>query len=204
MHIGRDCRYIERSIWGIQIDFMLYATLASTTEELQQILQLQQENLPENIDDTEMQSQGFVTLQHDLSTLQQMHHLSPSVIIKDDKRVVAYALTMLQECRQLIPDLEPMFALFDKLNWENKPLRSFHFYVMGQVCIAKRYRGQGLFEQLYEHHKKMYQSQFELFVTEISTRNLRSLRAHRKIGFKTIHTHRDSLDEWAVVAWDWS
>jgi Acetyltransferase (GNAT) family len=183
---------------------MLYPTLVSTTEELQQMLQLQQENLLENIDDTEMQSQGFVTLRHDLSTLQQMHRLSPSVIIKDDNRVVGYALTMLQECRQLIPDLEPMFASFDKLSWENKPLTSFRFYVMGQVCIAKRYRGQGLFELLYGHHKKVYQPQFELFVTEISTRNLRSLRAHEKMGFKTIYTHKDSLDDWAVVAWDWS
>jgi RimJ/RimL family protein N-acetyltransferase len=183
---------------------MFYSGLVSTTEELPQILQLQKENLPGSVDDAEMQSQGFVTLQHSLSTLEQMHRLAPSVIIKDDDRVVAYALTMLQECRQLIPDLEPMFALFDKLYWENKPLRSFHFYVMGQVCIAKSYRGQGLFEQLYEYHKKVYQPQFDLFVTEISTRNLRSLRAHEKMGFKTIYTHRDSLDEWAVAAWDWS
>jgi GNAT superfamily N-acetyltransferase len=183
---------------------MLYPTLASTIEELQQISQLQKENHIQNIDDTEMRSQGFVTMHHDLTTLEQMHGLAPSVIIKDDSRVVAYALTMLLECRQLMPDLEPMFALFDKLSWENKSLTSFRFYVMGQVCIAKQYRGQGLFEQLYEHHKKVYQSRFDLFVTEISTRNHRSLRAHEKVGFKTIYTHRDSLDEWAVVAWDWS
>ena len=183
---------------------MLYPTLVSTTEELKQILQLQTENLLENIDVTEMQSQGFVTLHHDLTTLEQMHRLAPGVIIKENDKVVAYALTMLQECRQLMPDLEPMFALFDKLSWKNKPLTSYRFYVMGQVCIAKQYRGQGLFEQLYEHHKKVYQSQFNLFVTEISTRNHRSLRAHEKVGFKPVYTHRDSLDEWAVVAWDWS
>ncbi len=74
---------------------------------------------------------------------------------------------------------------------------------MGQICIAKVYRGQGLFEQLYNYHKEIYQPQFDLFVTEISTRNHRSLRAHEKVGFKTIHTHRDNLDEWRVVAWDW-
>jgi GNAT superfamily N-acetyltransferase len=182
---------------------MLLSTLINTTEELQQILQLQKENLIQNIDDTEMQSQGFVTLQHDLQTLQQMHDLAPTVIIKDDDKVVAYALTMLKECRQLMPDLEPMFALLDKLSWNNKPLTSYRFYVMGQVCIAKAYRGKGLFEQLYGHHKKVYQSCFDLFVTEISTRNHRSLRAHEKLGFKIIDVHRNNLDEWAVVAWDW-
>jgi GNAT superfamily N-acetyltransferase len=179
------------------------SALVTATEELQQILRIQQENLLENIDDSEMRSQGFVTLHHDLETLERMHQLAPSVIIKDSDIVVAYALTMLKECRHLIPDLEPMFALLDKLSWKNKPLNSYRFYVMGQVCVAKAYRGQGLFEQLFEYHKKIYQSQFDLFVTEISVRNHRSLRAHEKVGFKTIHTHRDNLDEWVVVAWDW-
>ena len=183
---------------------MLYTGPVTTTDELQQILQLQKINHVRHIEESEMQTQGFVTMMHTLNILEQMHNLSPSVIIKDDDKVVAYALTMLRECRQLMPSLEPMFATFDKVSWNNKPLNDYRFYVMGQVCISKSYRGQGLFEQLYQYHKKIYQPQFELFVTEISTRNRRSLRAHEKVGFKTIHTHRDKLDEWEIVAWDWN
>ena len=183
---------------------MLHPTLTSSTEELQQILQLQQENLIQHIDETEMKSQGFVTLCHDLRTLEQMHSLAPTVIIKDNEKVIAYALTMLQECRQLIPDLAPMFALLDQLSWNNKPLSKYSFYVMGQVCINKQYRGQGLFDELYKYHKKIYQPRFDLFITEIATRNHRSIRAHERVGFKNIYTHRDELDEWAVVGWDWN
>ncbi len=183
---------------------MLSPSLASTTDELQQILQLQQQNLRQHVDEAQMKSQGFVTLQHDLKILQQMHELAPSIIIKDHNQVVAYALTMLRECRQLIPDLESMFASLDKLYWNNKPLNDYRFYVMGQVCIARPYRGKGLFDELFRHHKKIYQSQFDLFMTEIATRNTRSVRAHEKVGFKTIHTHRDELDEWVVVGWDWT
>ena len=183
---------------------MLYPALASSTDELQQILQLQKENLRQHISEDEMKSQGFVTLHHDLNVLRQMHKLAPSVIIKDQDQVVAYALTMLRECRELIPDLEPMFALLDKLSWNNKPLNDCRFYVMGQVCIARAYRGKGLFDELFRHHKKTYKSQFDLFITEIATRNVRSLRAHERVGFKTVHVHRDDLDEWAVVGWDWN
>ena len=182
---------------------MLQACLVTNTDELAQILSLQEQNLPGNITKAEMESQGFLTLRHDLQTLQQMHALSPSVIIKDDNEIVAYALTMLPECRLLVSDLAPMFDLLDGLNWNTQPLSTLRFYVMGQICVAKAYRGRGLVQVLYQHHKKKYQSQFDLFVTEISVRNSRSLRAHEKIGFKTIHIHRDSLDEWAVVAWDW-
>ena len=182
---------------------MLYPALTNTTEDLQQILELQRQNLILHLDQSEIQSQGFVTLQHSLKTLQQMHDLAPSVVIKDNSKVVAYALTMLKECRQIIPDLEPMFRLFDSLTWNNKLLTSYSFYVMGQVCIHKDYRGKGLFEQLYLYHKKIYSSKFELFLTEIATRNHRSLGAHKKVGFKTVHIHKDNLDEWAVVGWDW-
>ena len=183
---------------------MLFPSLVSTTDELQQILELQQQNLRQHVDEAQMKSQGFVTIRHDLKILQQMHELAPTVIIKDHDKVVAYALTMLRECRQLIPDLESLFGSLDQLCWNNKPLNDYRFYVMGQVCIARPYRGQGLFDELFRHHKKIYQSKFDLFITEIATRNTRSVRAHERVGFKTIHTHRDELDEWVVVGWDWS
>ena len=182
---------------------MFPASMVNNSDELQQILKLQEENLLNNIDNAEMQSQGFVTLHHSLAILKQMHSLAPSAIFKDSEKVIAYALTMLRECRQLMPDLEPMFALLDKLSWNNKPLNDYRFYVMGQICIAKDYRGQGLFEKLYQHHKKIHEARFDLFITEISNRNPRSLRAHEKAGFKKIHTHHDKLDEWVVVCWDW-
>lgn len=183
---------------------MLRPSLTKNKQELQQILSLQEENLIQHIDEAEMKSQGFVTLHHDLTVLEQMHKLAPSVIIKDDDKVIAYALTMLQECRHLMPDLGPMFSLLDKLSWKGRPLTDQSYYVMGQVCIAKNYRGQGLFDELYRHHKEMFQSQFGLFITEISTRNHRSLRAHERVGFKKVHTHQDELDEWVVVGWDWT
>jgi ribosomal protein S18 acetylase RimI-like enzyme len=183
---------------------MLQACLVTNTGELAQILSLQEQNLPGNISKDEMRSQGFVTLQHNLQTLQQMHALSPSIVIKDENDIVAYALSMRPQCRLLVPDLKPMFDLLDGLSWNNQQLSNVRFYVMGQICVSKAYRGQGLVQMLYQHHKKIYGGQFDLFVTEISIRNPRSLRAHEKIGFKIIHTYRDRLDEWAVVAWDWS
>ena len=48
-----------------------------------------------------------------------------------------------------------------------------------------------------------YAERFELLVTEISTRNQRSLRAHARVGFEPVHRYRDDVDEWEIVAWDW-
>jgi ribosomal protein S18 acetylase RimI-like enzyme len=188
---------------------MLSATTVSTAKELQQILDLQEKYLVGNINKEEAQSQGFLTVQHSPELLQKMHSLSPSIIVKDDDAVVAYALVMLRECRELIPALIPMFNTFDNLEYqgvehEGKPLMEYSFYVMGQVCVAAAYRGQGLFDMLYQKHREVYQPKYDFIVTEVATRNTRSMRAHERVGFKTIHTYRDELDHWAVVLWDWS
>lgn len=180
------------------------ATITQTQTDLEQILALQQCNLVGKLSSEERKDQGFVTVEHSLQLLQKMHDAAPHIIIKDnDDRVVAYALTMLRACRLMIPDLVPMFNNLDQLRWKGKPLNEHSFYVMGQVCVDKAYRGLGLFDKLYQHHKEVYSPRFDLLVTEIATRNTRSLRAHERVGFTIINTYRDELDEWAVVVWDW-
>ena len=183
---------------------MLHVTATSGINDLQQILVLQKKNLAFNISKEEAVSQGFVTVNHSLEMLELMHKLAPSIIIKDDNNVVAYALTMLCECKNLVPELESMFAGFDSLQWKGKPLNEYDYYVMGQICIDKAYRGQGLFELLYNKHKDVYQSEFDFIITEVATRNTRSMKAHKRIGFETIDTYKDHIDEWEVVVWDWT
>lgn len=182
---------------------MLILTTVVDTEEFQEILALQQRNLVQNIDEIEMQTQGFVTMIHNIDVLQQMHNLAPSVVAKDNGRIIGYALVMLRECRQLFPPLEPMFKNFDSLEYRGQPLNEYRFYVMGQVCIDKQYRRTGLFDQLYQKHKEIYADQFDFIITEVSTRNHRSLRAHERVGFETLDTYSDEVDEWAVILWNW-
>lgn len=182
---------------------MLYPALVSTGEELHQILALQQLYLKGHNNAAEENEQGFVTVHHSFEQLKQMHHLSPSVIIKDDDKVIAYALTMINECRNLIPVLIPMFEMFNRIEYKGIPLLQYKFYVMGQIGIYKNYRGKGLANMLYQKHKEAYGNQYDFIVTEISNSNSRSMRAHEKIGFKTIHQYTDADDEWNIVLWDW-
>jgi len=182
---------------------MIRVTTTSGNDDLEKILGLQEKNLSRNLTTDEIKSQGFVTINHSLQMLQQMHTMAPSIIVKDDDRIVAYALTMLREFSTLVPALEPMFEKFESLRWKEKPLNFYSYYVMGQICVDKAYRGQGLFDALYQKHKEVYSFRFDLLVTEIATRNLRSINAHQRVGFETVNTFRDETDEWNVVLWDW-
>ena len=160
---------------------MLLSTLVTTIDELQQILELQQQNLPKNITDEELKAQGFVTFQHDLEILKHFHELAPSVIVKDNDKVIAYALTVVNEARHIFPPMESMFRQIERSQWKNKPINDYRYYEMGQICVAKDYRGKGVFEMLYQQHKTSYRNRYDLLVTKISTNNQRSLRAHEKV-----------------------
>ena len=180
---------------------MLYKQV-TTTEELDQVLELQFRNLKQHIPLAE--KEGFVTLQHSQEVLALMHAIQPSVIAVDKGKVIGYALVMDHACRALVPALEPMFSILDTIELNGKPLLQNRFYVMGQVCIDKAYRGTGVFAALYEKHRELFCQQYDFVVTEISAGNPRSLHAHEKNGFRIIHRHAGAEDEWLVVVWDWA
>lgn len=183
---------------------MLIAKQTETKEELLQILQVQQQYLAGRNTTTEEKEQGFVTVHHNLEKLQHLHALAPSIIVKDNERVIAYALVMLAQAGGLIPELRSMFEKLESLSWKDKPLQQYRYYVMGQVCVEKPYRGLGVFQMLYDKHKELMQPYYDFVVTEIATRNTRSIRAHEKVGFELLHRFSDEKEEWDIVVWDWS
>lgn len=182
---------------------MLQSKTVSDVKELKQILALQQKFLRGKTSAEEEKENGFLTVEHTLDLLQKMDALEHSIIVTNENDLAAYALTMAKECAAIIPELVPMFENFDDIFYHEKAINDYSFYVMGQICVDKKYRGQGLFEMLYQKHKETFQHKYDFIITEISTRNYRSLRAHEKTGFKITHIYKDAIDEWAVVLWNW-
>ncbi|MGZ5189724.1 MAG: N-acetyltransferase family protein [Flavisolibacter sp.] len=181
----------------------MIATVITSEDELFQIHQLNLQNLKYNITEVEKNREGFVSWLYSEELLSQMHQLAPSVIVKDGSRVAGYALTTLKESRKFHRDLETMFHHLESVNYNGKSLVDQNFYCMGQICVAREYRGKGIVDMLYQKHKEIYSKQYDFILTEISTSNVRSIRAHDKVGFIKINTYKDSIDEWNVVVWNW-
>jgi hypothetical protein len=182
---------------------MYTPALAATDDELKQIAALSRENLRSVMDEEEKRSQGFLTWEYTEDMLAQMTRIAPSVIVKLDEQVVGYALTAFKQTASVHPELEPMIGHLETLSWKGKAVPGYRYYMMGQICIAREHRGKGIFDLLYRYHKTIFGPQFDLLLTEVSTSNHRSLKAHLNTGFTVIDTHHDHLDEWAVVGWDW-
>lgn len=183
---------------------MVQFTTAKDKNDVQQILDLQYINLPKNISDSEAKEQGFVTVHHDFELLNAMNEPYPHIIAKDGNQVIGYTLVMLKNFGDQIPVLQPMFDKINSLHYNGDSLKKTPYFVMGQVCVDKAYRGQGVFAGLYQKMKTEMSPHFKYIITEIATRNTRSMRAHEKVGFETIHIFQTPEEEWAIVAWDWT
>lgn len=179
--------------------FLVKLKLAQTESELMQILTLQDQNHLSKLSEAEKKTQGFVTLQHSLDELKAMQSQIGQVIAVDNGKVVGYALAMTRAQEGLIPLLDPLYEALKTVEFNGKPLDEHNYYVMGQVCVAQAYRGKGLFRQLYQKHKAVFSSYYDLCLTEVSSHNPRSLRAHENFGFKTLATFHDPWDDWNVL-----
>ena len=181
----------------------LVATSVTSSEELLRIEALNAENLKPGLPAEEIARQGFLTWRYDFNLLQQLHAYAPSVICKSGPEVAGYALTTPRESAAVHRELSLMLDKINDLPYDGRPLREHSYYVMGQLCVAKPYRGRSVVEMMYELHRYVYSSRFDMMVLTISTENTRSVRVHERIGFTDIHVYNDHFGAWKVCVWDW-
>ncbi|TDQ28828.1 GNAT family N-acetyltransferase [Tenacibaculum caenipelagi] len=173
---------------------MIEFTTATNPTELLQILELQQQNLPEKLSEIDKKEQGFVTVRHDFELLKKMNDVHPHIIAKNNSTVVGYALSMSKIFRNDIPILIPMFDEIDTTSKGAKP-----YILMGQICIDKHYRGKGVFRGLYTKMKEEFSGIYDSIITEFDEKNTRSVNAHKAIGFKTLKTYTSHNQDWEIV-----
>ena len=183
---------------------MNYSTVGNE-QDVRDIMDLQAQNHTSVVTEATRQLQGFVTVRHDFDILNRMNQAYPSVIARSEDQLAGYALMMPRSFRPHIPILEPMFQRLDHLSWRNAPLTDQQWFIMGQICVAETFRAQGILDGMYRHLRKVWESEFNFVITEISERNPRSMRAHERVGFETLYayTNPGTGEDWRVVVWDW-
>ena len=170
-------------------------TRVRSKKELEEILDLQKKNLPNQLTNHEKQKEGFVTISHSMELLDRMNTKCAHIIAKDKGKVIGYALCMHPDFSKEIPIL---FAMFEKIR-EVLPEKQ-SFIVMGQICIEKLYRGQGIFRGLYSFMKQVTASEYPNIITEVDGTNLRSLHAHYAVGFTLLKSYSADSKDWKLIS----
>lgn len=168
----------------------------SSSKEIEEIIQLQQDNLFENVSEEERTQQGFVTVKHSFDQLMLWHENKPHTIAVGEGKVIGYAISMLHEYREEVPVLVPMFEKIDQ-----NISSDLKYIVMGQICIHKDYRGKGIFRGLYQKMQEVCVD-YDWIITEVDTTNQRSIKAHKAIGFQELISYESQNQTWSLIYLD--
>jgi len=167
---------------------------ASQKEELEQVLQLQRDNLPWAVSKAIQKNEGFVTVHHNYDILHEMNEVCPHILAKEGHQVIGYALCMHPKFGDTIEILKPMFCEINRVLAPSEP-----FLVMGQICIHKDFRRQGIFRGIYDFMLKELAPEFGSIITEVDTKNTRSLEAHLAVGFQPLARYQSHHRDWELI-----
>lgn len=189
---------------GFFIIDMITLERAKTDIQIQQILDLQKLNLKKNLSQEEIETQGFVTAEHTFDQLKHINDFENAIIAVENDKVVGYAIAMIKEAGAGMPIFEGLFETVDSLFYKEKPVPSYPYIFVGQLCVAKEYRGIGLVSKLYDFFKEELKDRYDFSITDINENNPRSLKAHSKSGYEPIHTFYDKYtsSNWIIVLQD--
>ncbi|CAF1276560.1 unnamed protein product [Rotaria magnacalcarata] len=185
---------------------MISITTVQCETDILAIIALQQANLKQNVPIEVQASDGFVTVEHRHNVLQRMNQIMPRIIAKDaTSKIIGYALSMPSEFGTAVPELHSLFSIINSLEYKEKPLKDYAYYVMGQSCVAIGFRGQKILTRMLNKHREIYSDRFRLIITSISDKNPRSLHAHISGGFASINSFYDEMTNeiWHILVWDW-
>ena len=167
-------------------------------KELFDILELQRQNLPIHLVDSEQQKEGFVTVRHSFDILKKMNLMCPHCIAKANDTVVGYALCMDKSFKNEIDVLKSMFEEIEvALNAGS--MKVSDYIVMGQICIDKNYRKKGVFRGLYSYMRDQLNSGYSAIITEVDQKNIRSSHAHKAVGFELLKTYSADAKIWELI-----
>jgi predicted N-acetyltransferase YhbS len=173
-------------------------------EEIVGIKDLQMRNHKSILSKEEMASQGFVTAEYSIDFLKRMNEAEPSVIAVDSiGKVVGYAIASPKSIQGQHSFLDELFAAADELQIAGNAVQALNYILVGQLCVAKSHRGQGLVTEMYNFFRKDLSPFYDCVITDVDLENPRSLKAHLNAGYQILATKTYGGLSWNVVFQDW-
>ena len=167
------------------------------------IKELQAQNLKEALGLEERTAEGFVTCVYDIKMLKEMCGDWSHIVAWKESVLTGYALCMQREALPNFPILVPLHERLKSLKWKGLLISELDAAIIGQVCVAKGFRKQGLLQAMYTAMREQLKSSFQLLITEIDGDNMPSLRAHRSFGFEEIVRYKEQNGRvWVIVGVD--
>jgi predicted GNAT superfamily acetyltransferase len=133
-----------------------------------------------------------------------MNDSDPAIIAKQGNEVVGYALVAGRKIANKHDLLKDLFKQIDQHSYNDISLQTQNYIVVGQLCVDKKHRDQGVVPKMYNYFKSELSSKYAYCITDVDTQNPRSVKAHLNAGFEIIGSLNFKGKTWHIVLWDWN
>ena len=140
------------------------------------VVALQDANLAWNLGEDEKES-GYLSARFTPKQFGEMNADCAVVVAEDNGQLTGYACCASQSFSAGTPILQAMMQEFSKLSYLGTPLGA-GCCIYGPVCVARAYRGKGVFRGLLARLKEEIRGRHDVAVCFIGKTNVRSLAAH--------------------------
>jgi len=179
----------------------------ANNENIDGILQLQAKNLVSNLKDDE-KADGFVTTPFTIEQIENLIKLDGVFIAldeNDEDKVISYVMCASWHYWVAWPMFEYMASFLETLEYKNQKLTMDNSYQYGPICVAKEYRGNQIFENIFEFAREKMSKKYPILVTFINKINKRSYEAHvRKLGLEVITEFEFNNNNFSELVYDTS
>lgn len=161
---------------------------AETDEDFQKIFELQNKNIVNSLSHEDLKD-GFLSGEFTLERLREANENICIMTCFCGNDLCGYHIASTLEFNQTSRLLMQMMQQFDKIIYKDKLLAEYECFIAGPTCIAKEYRGLGIYPQLISvlfDFLKDTQNPSRLRISFASASNPRSLNAQKKIGCEII------------------
>jgi predicted GNAT superfamily acetyltransferase len=181
-----------------------YIIREGTIKDLSAVKTLQNANHYKNLTEKEMQKEGFVSVETDISVLEKILDNLGIIIAESKGKIIGYMIPMAFETAKDIPLLVPFVEKISKLEYQDKKIYDYNAIIAGQICVAKENKGVGIANKLNDMFLKMLKNKgYEMVITEVSSKNPRSLHvATTKLKYEIINQYEVDDMNWYVLVKD--
>jgi hypothetical protein len=168
----------------------------ASDSDLESSKKLLDDNYRGSLADDELKD-GFISIQFTIEELIEMSQNGITIIALSGVQATSAATTetagvlFTQTCEYNVKKVPFAARMIDALEGKTLGGSKIEFnesMVCGPVCISKEFRGQGIFPKLYELFRNEAKGKFSTALTLVAQSNLRSQRAHEKVGFEKLNS----------------
>jgi hypothetical protein len=181
----------------------MYEFRFATKENLPEIKKLQDINHYRNLTPEQMAKNGFVSLETDIPMLEKILDDNFILIAKSKDNIVGYELPLTLKRANESPLIVPFVDMLLDITYQGKKISEYKTVIGGQICVVNAHKGAGLAVIMHDKFTDKLAEKYDLLVTEVSNKNMRSITAStKKLGFELVKEYEAEGRQWYVILYD--